>query len=121
MGYTSLLSVWDIPAYCQCGIYQLIVSEHSIHHIPLLTLTCTLWDRTPPFLLAYPLECVIVVVFILQLQLEKERKERLKQKEKERKLRRKQEGKPITKKEKEAESRRLAQLEVLQMQGLWRC
>ena len=47
---------------------------------------------------------------LLQLRLEKERKERQKFKEKERKQRRKLEGKPITKKDKEAENRRLAYL-----------
>lgn len=53
-----------------------------------------------------------------QLKLEAERKERQKQKEKERKLKRKLEGKPVTRKEREAEARRQAHLAALQEQGI---
>lgn len=52
-----------------------------------------------------------------QLRLEQERKDRLKQKEKEKRLRRKMEGKPVTKKEKEAEAMRQAKLAALREQG----
>lgn len=55
------------------------------------------------------------------MRLEAERKERHKQKEKERKMRRKLEGKPVTKKEREAEARRQAHLVALQDQGVWVC
>lgn len=54
----------------------------------------------------------------IQEKLERERKERQKQKEKEKRERRKKEGKPVTKKEREAEARRLAQLAALQEQGV---
>ena len=61
---------------------------------------------------------VVCVCVSLKLRLEKERKEKLRQKEKDRKLRRKLEGKPVTRKEKEAESRRQAQLAALEEQGM---
>lgn len=54
----------------------------------------------------------------MQLRLEKERKERQKQKEKERKQRRKEEGKPVTKKERDAEAKRLSHIAALEEQGV---
>lgn len=57
------------------------------------------------------------VNYVLQERLEREKKEKQKLKEKERKQRRRMEGKPVTKKEREAESRRQIQLAALQEQG----
>ncbi len=54
-----------------------------------------------------------------QLRLEQERKERVKHKEREKKQRRKMEGKPVTKKERETEALRQARLALLKEQGVW--
>ncbi len=53
----------------------------------------------------------------VQIRLEQERKERLKQKERDKKQRHRLEGKPVTKKEKEAEAKRLATVAMLKEQG----